>query len=184
MPDIPRLDWEGSPESFTHEFLKNISILSREPLEAPADRFTSVPNRLNLGRLEVFTPVPRVREDGYQSDCESDVSQIRNPTPLLISKVSPLSLSPSQCYFVPQVPTILHTGFANSYLTQHVSTAARLSEAAGSQPATVEASQVSSTFCLAGYLYYCLGSLANLKGNRSSEPEERCVHKFCVRTEI
>ena len=99
MPDIPRGDWEGSPESFTHEFLKNISILSREPQEAPAERFTSVPNRLNLGKLEVYTPVSKVREEGYQSDCESDISQIRNLTPLLISKVSSLSLSlsPAPC---------------------------------------------------------------------------------------
>ena len=192
MPDIPSVDWEGSPESFTHEFLKNIPVRSRESQEEPAERFASVPNRLNLGRLEVFTPVSKAREDGYQSDCESDVSKVRNPTPLLISKVSfLLSIIPFSVK-LSQVPTVMHTGFTNSFLTQYVNAApkessTRFIEAAGSHPLhTVEASQVGTSYYMLTLMSIltALGSMANLQGIRSSEPKERCVHKFCLRTKI
>ncbi|KAI6652134.1 hypothetical protein LOD99_4679 [Oopsacas minuta] len=104
MPDIPKIDWEGSAESFTHEFLKNLPVLSRESQERAADKFAAGPRGNNVGRMERFNSVSKVSEDGYQSDCESNASLVRNPSPLYISKV----------------PTTLHTGFTNSYLNQYV----------------------------------------------------------------
>lgn len=150
MPEIPRVDWVGSPESFTHEFLKNLPMLSRESQERAADRFASVPNKLNAGKMEMFNPISKVLEDSCQSDSDSNGSQVRNPTPLLISKVSTYSgVLENRVYSHLQVPNVLYTGFTNSYLNQYLSPATK--DKPHSNEAThdtVEISQVRTVGCI------------------------------------
>ena len=121
MPDIAK-SGRASAESFSHDFLKHLPVVSRENACVPGHRFSSIPSHLNNARMEVFSPLCKPPEDGYQSDCESDASQMQNPASLIISKVTrcspnlkepmlqpPLSRFPLLCTLGLRLVTCLNT---------------------------------------------------------------------------